>query len=397
MEIAAFKPRELAIEIAVREGDLERMHLWMTRSFVPRKEAVIPTILGLALEYKRLEVLQWALVTQRTLAANNTRSCCLGLPKGTRALKHWTSDVDQEHTRIVRAFERMSDAMDDAALCGYLEALQWAHANQTDRCSSAAIVHALTNGHVDVANWLQENYPAGYFEHPIGCCLSLDMADWFANLYQWKDQVARDAWIDDCIDHAAYHNQLDVLDCLVETRKSIHSPRPLNVAAARGHFTMVRRLNRARAKATTAAMDDAAANGHLAIVRWLHKHRREGCTTKAMDRAAAGNHLRVVQWLHKHHTGGCTQDAIDEAAGNGHLEMVQWLHAHTKFKYCTAKGIEKVRRMGHFDVLTWLYLNTKSVDTTTLLQARCSIWRQAIHRWVEDKLVASVFGVYDSN
>ncbi len=42
-----------------------------------------------------------------------------------------------------------------------------------------------------------------------------------------------------------------------------------------------------------------AKNGHLAVVKWLHENRTEGCTTDAMDDAASNGHLTVVKWLHE--------------------------------------------------------------------------------------------------
>ena len=38
-------------------------------------------------------------------------------------------------------------------------------------------------------------------------------------------------------------------------------------------------------------MNHAAGNGHLNVVKYLHKHRSEGCTTLAMDYAAGYGHL----------------------------------------------------------------------------------------------------------
>ncbi|EQC25793.1 hypothetical protein SDRG_16341 [Saprolegnia diclina VS20] len=66
-------------------------------------------------------------------------------------------------------------------------------------------------------------------------------------------------------------------------------------------------------------MDKAARRGHLAMVRFLHTYRSEGCSQEAMASAAHLGHLAVVQFLHQHRTEGTTTDAIDWAAASGHL------------------------------------------------------------------------------
>ena len=71
-------------------------------------------------------------------------------------------------------------------------------------------------------------------------------------------------------------------------------------------------------------------DGHLEVLRWLHKHRAEGCTTDAIDWAAGNGHLDAVRWLYNNRGGEvCTwHKAIDEAATNGHPEVVAWLEEH---------------------------------------------------------------------
>lgn len=42
-------------------------------------------------------------------------------------------------------------------------------------------------------------------------------------------------------------------------------------------------------------MDGAAGGGHLEVVRWLARHRREGCSQAAFDMAAAAGYLHVIE------------------------------------------------------------------------------------------------------
>jgi len=80
-------------------------------------------------------------------------------------------------------------------------------------------------------------------------------------------------------------------------------------------------------------MDDAASGGHLAVMRWLHENRSEGCSSHgAMDDAASGGHLAVVEWLHATYGASyfleCIPSAMNNAARKGHLAVLEWLHAN---------------------------------------------------------------------
>ncbi|TMW59362.1 hypothetical protein Poli38472_004431 [Pythium oligandrum] len=104
----------------------------------------------------------------------------------------------------------------------------------------------------------------------------------------------------------------------------------LDFAAAANDLFTVEYLHNVKyedGRCSTKAMDLAAANGHFEMVRWLHNHRREGCTTDAMDMAATNGHLDVLKWLHHHRREGYTMLAADGAAANGHLQVIQWLYA----------------------------------------------------------------------
>lgn len=356
---------ELVIEAAIREGDLELLHVWLTKPNIPGKDTLVAMIHGYAVDYKRLDVIQWDLVHRKLHA------------RGPQTIKAWLN----EHSHIKAAMSkvtRMTAAMDLAAAAGYYEALQWAHSKLPDRCSPVALANAVTNGHERLADWLYENYAPGYFEPPADGCSNLFTAEWFLNTYEWNDATAKLTWINQSIDYAAHHNLLDVVKCLYKAHPSANPSRALNAAAAQGHFTMVRRLHYNQATATTEAMDNAAANGHFEIVQWLHVNRAEGCTTKAMDRAAAADNMRLVQWLYNNRSEGCTSDAVDAAAGNGNLEMVQWLLEHTKYDCCTAKGIGEASSSGQIEVLTWLNTNAQSVGALPMVIANVSRVAQVI-------------------
>jgi len=72
-------------------------------------------------------------------------------------------------------------------------------------------------------------------------------------------------------------------------------------------------------------MDGACANGHLAVVKFLHENRREGCTRTAMRQAAARGQLEMVQWLYANRSEGQPSVAWRFAAAFGHAAVMEWL------------------------------------------------------------------------
>jgi hypothetical protein len=128
--------------------------------------------------------------------------------------------------------------------------------------------------------------------------------------------------------------------------------------------------------------EEAAAEGALAILKWLHANRGEGCTTRAMEEAASNGHLDVVQWLHENYTEGCSSYAMNQAARNGHLEVVRYIHENRRER-CTTKAMddedccegstrEAMRQAaanGHLEVVRWLYANQSEEHMGTALRA----------------------------
>ncbi|KDO34051.1 hypothetical protein SPRG_01325 [Saprolegnia parasitica CBS 223.65] len=187
-----------------------------------------------------------------------------------------------------------TDAMDDAAANGHLDAVTFLHEKRTEGCSTDAMDRAAANDHLDVVTFLHEKRTEG--------CTT------------------------DAMDDAAANGHLDVVTFLHEKRTE---------------------------GCTTDAMDDAAANGHLDVVTFLHEKRTEGCTTAALSGAAAAGHLKVVEYLVAHRDEGASPDILDTAAANGHLDILAYLDKLGRFA-CTTAAVDDAARHGHFDVVEYL-------------------------------------------
>jgi Tfp pilus assembly pilus retraction ATPase PilT len=101
--------------------------------------------------------------------------------------------------------------------------------------------------------------------------------------------------------------------------------------------------------------DWAAKNGHLAVVKWLHENKIEGCSKRTMDLAAENGRLKIVKWLHENRNEGCTERIMEKAEQNGHVWVVKWL---TENKI--TKGTDQPGECENFDVVNWV--NEKLFD-----------------------------------
>lgn len=136
---------------------------------------------------------------------------------------------------------------------------------------------------------------------------------------EWK-------WEPDLMNYAVFQGNFALMNWLFARcpdESTTLTARHVEIRAA-GDLEMVKWLHDHGYSFSVWMMNAAAAKGSMSVVRFLHRHRSEGCTTDAMDLAARYGHLEVVKFLHTHRTEGCTSKALDGAAQNGNLEIVKF-------------------------------------------------------------------------
>ncbi|KAL2912990.1 hypothetical protein HK105_207557 [Polyrhizophydium stewartii] len=145
-------------------------------------------------------------------------------------------------------------AIDVAASCGRLEAVEWLHRTGVGGCSPQALLGALLGGHLAVADFLHTH-------RTEGC-----------------DAGAMD------------------------------------VVAEAGSLAAVAWLHRNRpGSCSAAAMGRALARGHDHVARWLHTHCSGGCTAAVVGDAVLRMSLEQIQWLHRHRPEFDAADALERA------------------------------------------------------------------------------------
>ncbi|ETI33302.1 hypothetical protein L914_19243, partial [Phytophthora nicotianae] len=191
-------------------------------------------------------------------------------------------------------------------------------------------VGAVSNGKLETVKWLLER-----------------------KLYPPSDEESN------VIDEAAKYGRLEILQFF----HGLNTVMTMDEDAPESRLTI--QVNKLWAKSH--AIDLAAAHGHLAVIQWLHMHRKEGCTANAMDGAATYGHLHVVQWLQENRDEGCTTVAMDAAASNGHMSILQYLQIN-RSEGCSASIMDGPAKKGDLNMLKWLHENRADWCTNWILK-----------------------------
>lgn len=387
---------------AVYNGNVDVLHWWMTTYLPEKQDQVASSLSLLAIEQKRLNVLQHLQRQGRLHIEPGTVVLCdsaeiaywlckhapdlrlrlmlaESMKKGDIAFVRWAIDHQDVHL-----IEDMPSTMDEAAVRGYLEELQLLHELQPQRCTRTALGDVCALGFLETAKWLYKNYPKAYFYDPTKGSCDLTTVKWLVFDYAWIDDSNRVFWIERSIESASERHAFDVIEILISVQPNVQARKPISLASQCGDLPMATYLHKLGFQTDAEAMNNAAANGFAEIVVWLHRNRQEGCTTDAMDRAAAANHSSVVQWLHLNRPEGCTTNAMDDAAANGHFEMVKWLHFH-RTEGCTTKAFDSAAKSGHFKMLQWLYEHRSEGCSSKALDAAASAGRLDILEYLESR------------
>jgi len=257
--------------------------------------------------------------------------------------------------------------------------------------SGETMTLAAANGHLDVEEWLVEEYgddpavdifsPGNEEEGQRTSPFAMDAAGRNGHLavvkYLHELEISRSlgskkrkrselstmeevqflatpVCTESAMDDAADKGHLETLQWLHQNRTDGCTSLVWDLAAASGHLEVLKWLYEHGLDACTAlTMELAAESGKLGVLQWLHANTSACCTTDTMDAAARNGHLGVVKWLHAHRAGGCTTDAMDGASAWGALAVVKWLH-YNRTEGCTPQALHDAVQGGHLDVVRWL-------------------------------------------
>ncbi|OQS01236.1 ankyrin repeat-containing protein [Achlya hypogyna] len=305
-------------------------------------------------------------------------------------------------------------AMDIAACHGDLPTVQLLHRLRLKSCTKNAIDYACARGHLDVARWLHTHRCEGHTPNAI----IYAAVGGHLQVIQWLHTVLGEPCSNDALVAAAGRGDIAMLTYLLTLPKRakegsavLVSQRlarisdglvrytanglALDVAAAQGHLSAIQLLNHRRPlsstvatllrsvflswswptdslwyihKASTAAMDLAAANGHLDVVKYLHAHRNEGCTAKAFEQAISHGHDNIVKFLASHYASVVTdrRSLFMVAAQRGSIATMENLWLLLPIELTPELGEEMAEALitpGHLDLIKWL-VETKGLSCT---------------------------------
>ncbi|KAE9111253.1 hypothetical protein PF007_g11552 [Phytophthora fragariae] len=243
--------------------------------------------------------------------------------------------------------------------------------HQAQPISSETMLHAAKRGLLEVVKWLYSEFGA----------------DRRINLFDEGTHRENETFAATlAMDAAAMNGHLDVVKYLHqvapthETEVSRARKRRKTGLENMNVFIGGKRFQHASIKCTAEAMDGAAANNHLEVVKWLHDNRTEGCTPLGMALAAASGHVEMMEWLHSNCNIGTT-GAMDAAVINGRLDALKWLHKHTS-STCSTDAMDIAAFNGHFAVVQWLHEHTSAGCTTDAMDNAAGRGHLDIVKWL---------------
>ncbi|KAL7754021.1 hypothetical protein RI367_000954 [Sorochytrium milnesiophthora] len=196
---------------------------------------------------------------------------------------------------------RPADAIDTAAKCGFEQIVAWAHHDTDLPCTTSAMDSAAAIGRLDIVRFLHEHRTEGCTQMAMTnavCGGHLDVADYLrinCNEGLWQSTLASTRWV---IEH--YPERL--------------TEEALNTIARTASSRLIEHIHTLpNAPFSPATMDNAAASSDLALVRWFHQNRTEGCTAEAMAEAARYGFLSIAKFLHEHGYPMCERDDIERS------------------------------------------------------------------------------------
>ncbi|KDO16819.1 hypothetical protein SPRG_17698 [Saprolegnia parasitica CBS 223.65] len=94
----------------------------------------------------------------------------------------------------------------------------------------------------------------------------------------------------------------------------------------------------------------------MATVRFLHRHRREGCTRDALTSASRAGHVEIAAFLLLHRGEGSVNEAFVAAIAGGHLKLVHffWQSHAEQLRSVVAAGHALATALGHSEVASFL-------------------------------------------
>ncbi|KAK1931929.1 putative ankyrin repeat protein [Phytophthora citrophthora] len=304
---------ESALQRAAKNGRLDMVQWLVEKGITTGTRYAVEE----ACEQGHLDVVQWLL--ERGDVSYPHSAMKLAVENGHLDIVKYLCEID-----LACKPKRM---MLSAALFGHLHVIQWllekydnqlfpwidpstatTPSNRTQRSSQSAMDKAAGNGHFHIVKFL----------HELAVEMQAKGESGYPTCTTWAPTLA------------AMMGHLEIAKWLRENYPALgFSPSTSSMTARNGNLKMLQWLHyEQNAEWSTEAMDSAAENGHLEVVKWLHENRDEGCTMKAMTCAARNGHLKVLRWLQLNRSEGFTADAMEFAVAREHFEVLLFLRAH---------------------------------------------------------------------
>ncbi|KDO32891.1 hypothetical protein SPRG_02582 [Saprolegnia parasitica CBS 223.65] len=360
------------LALAVRHGDLQTVQALLTHPHL--EELSLKTALSDAIQYRRLELVQWLCQQPDAPAVQ----CLRGeLSKVLRQQRISSVLLSKELLGLVTSYQPGHDmhtiglrqlchrhaiyettphqVPEMASYAAYhsLFTAWWARHGKRDLhllCLPHLFAYAITYGNTEVIRWLSPRLAPSQrlellCETAHRCVLSTHQLVGHSVVYA------------DCVAYAAESGHVELLKFLDGLG-----------------FTMEKVWHR------------CSYFGHVNVARYAHAHELDGHLPRYVYDATLGGHVAVVQFYHEHGYPGFTEKTIWAAVHSGRVDMVAFVLTH-RDEASVREALLTAVETDHVDILKWL-CNRPGADRMldTALQQACLMQSHACIAYLVDEL-----------
>lgn len=184
---------------------------------------------------------------------------------------------------------------------------------------------------------------------------------------------------------AARHNRMNILQWLFFQLRvgNVHDAHITGQAAAGGHLSVLKWLDRKGFTISLVAAGHAAHNGHLDVLQWLCNFPKAWCPFFIASEAASGGQYRLFRWLyHRYGHQFDLGNAMEAAAFQNQVEFLQLVHEElcplTNFGtriLCPAIKADNI------NVVEWVAHKAMPFDVRIIVNFAVGFGAKSVLRW----------------
>ncbi|EFA75951.1 putative periplasmic or exported protein [Heterostelium album PN500] len=275
-----------------------------------------------------------------------------------------------------------SEIIDVAFRHRQLEIGEWLYRERGLACKPETATELLSFGDRDLIDWMINN-KFKFSKDVLNEVIKMGDVQLFGRLYSQNLYYLNN---DRAIKTAIQHNQMEMLNHLIFTRRLKYNSSNLAGIGAHGNLEMMKRIGGSKLQFFGKSAFSAAAEnnlvdiidhmhdidlrisckisslktiverGNLDMLKHLHLTQPTTFRTELITKAAEFDHIDILEYLILELDIVPTTDGIEAAAAKGNIKSIEFIYNNTSVKP-NVKALEKAITNNHYSVVKWIGIN----------------------------------------